>query len=118
MNGSATITAASGSVSASIGVTCQAPQLKYIKVTPENYCEIPAGGKRQLKATGYFASGATKDVTATATWYSSATSVASVSVGLVMCTQPHSYRDGYATISASVGSVSGSTNIVCDGLGR
>ena len=30
MNGSSTITATSGSVSASIGVTCQAPQLKYI----------------------------------------------------------------------------------------
>jgi hypothetical protein len=117
-DGSATITATSGSISASIGVTCQAQQLKYIKVTPENYCEIPAGGKRQLKAIGYFASGATKDVTATANWYSSATSVATVSVGLVMCKAPHSYRDGNATISASVGNVRGSTNIVCDGLGR
>ncbi|HEY2780613.1 MAG TPA: Ig-like domain-containing protein [Steroidobacteraceae bacterium] len=117
-NGSATISATSGSITASIGVACQAQQLKYIKVTPENYCEIPAGGKRQLKAIGYFASGATKDVTATANWYSSATSVATVSVGLVMCKEPHSYKDGNATISASVGSVSGSTNIVCDGLGR
>jgi hypothetical protein len=116
-NGSATITATSGSISASIGVSCQAQQLKYIKVTPENYCEIPAGGKRQLKAIGYFASGATKDVTATANWYSSATNVATVAVGLVMCKEPHSYKDGKATISASVGSVSGSTNVVCDGLG-
>jgi hypothetical protein len=87
-------------------------------VTPENYCEIPDGGKRQLKAIGYFASGVTKDVTATANWYSSATSVATVSAGLVMCKQSHSYQDGKATISASVGSVSGSTNIVCDGLDR
>lgn len=117
-DGSATITATSGSISASIGVTCQAQQLKYIKVTPENDCEIPAGGKRQLKAVGFFASGATKDVTATATWYSSATTVATVSAGLVMCKEVHSYRDGKATISASVGSVSGSTNVVCDGLGR
>jgi hypothetical protein len=117
-NGSATVTATSGSISASIGVTCQAQQLKYIKVTPENYCEIPDGGKRQLKAIGYFASGVTKDVTATANWYSSATSVATVSAGLVMCKQSHSYQDGKATISASVGSVSGSTNIVCDGLDR
>ena len=114
MNGSATITATSGSVSASIGVTCQAPQLKYIKVTPAKNCEIPAGGKLQLTATGTFASGATKNVTATATWTSSNTSVATVSAGLVSCKVIHSYHDGYATISAAVGSVSGSTNVVCE----
>jgi hypothetical protein len=118
MNGSSTITAANGSISASISVTCQAPQLKYIKVTPAKNCEIPAGGKLQLTAIGTFASGATKNVTATATWTSSALSVATVSAGLVSCKAPHSYHDGYATISASVGSVSGSTNVVCEGLGR
>lgn len=118
MNGSATITAASGGVSASIGVTCQAPQLKYIKITPSNEYEIPAGGTIQLAAIGTFASGATKNVTATATWTSSAASVATVSAGLVSCKAPHSYYDGHATISASVGSVSGSTNVTCEGLGR
>jgi hypothetical protein len=118
MNGSSTITAASGSISASISVTCQAPQLKYIKVTPAKNCEIQAGGKLQLTAIGAFASGATKNVTATATWTSSATSVATVSAGLVSCQAPRSYYDGHATISASVGSVSGSTNVVCEGLGR
>ena len=115
MNGSSTITATSGSISALIGVTCQAPQLKYIKVTPARNCEIPSGGKLQLTATGTFASGATKNVTATATWTSSNTSVATVSAGLVSCKVTHSYHDGYATISAAVGSVSGSTNVVCDG---
>jgi hypothetical protein len=114
MNGSSTITATSGSIGASIGVTCQAPQLKYIKVTPAKNCEIPAGGKLQLTATGTFASGATKNVTATATWTSSATSVAKVSAGLVTCQPNYSHHDGYATISASVGSVSGSTNVVCE----
>jgi hypothetical protein len=118
MNGSATITATSGSISASIGVTCQAAQLKYIKVSPENRCEIPANGKFQLTATGFFASGATKNVTATANWTSSTPSVATVSAGLVSCQAPHSYHDGLAIISASVGSVSGSTIVVCEGLGR
>jgi hypothetical protein len=113
MNGASTITATSGSISASIGVTCQAPQLKYIKVTPEKKCEIRAGGKLQLTAIGIFASGASKNVTATATWTSSDSSVATVSAGLVSCKTPHSYHDGYATISASVGSVSGSTVVVC-----
>jgi Bacterial Ig-like domain (group 2) len=117
VNGSSTVTAASDSISASISVTCQAPQLKYIKVTPEKKCEIRAGGKTQLTAIGTFASGASKNVTATATWTSSDTNVATVSSGLVSCKAPHSYHDGYATISASVGSVSGSTVVVCEGLG-
>jgi hypothetical protein len=118
MNGSATITATSGSISASIGVTCQAPQLKYITIVPSRECEIPAGGKFQLTAIGTFASGATKNVTATATWASSASSVATVLAGLVSCKPPHSYVDGHASISASVGSVSGSTNVTCEGFGR
>jgi hypothetical protein len=118
MNGSSTITATSGSISASIGVTCQAPQLKYITIVPSRECEIPAGGKFQLTAIGISASGATKNVTATATWTSSASSVATVSAGLVSCKPPHSYYDGHATISASVGSVSGSTTVTCEGLGR
>jgi hypothetical protein len=114
MNGSSTITATSGGISASVGVTCQAPQLKYIKVTPAKNCEIPAGGKLQLTATGTFASGATKNVTATATWTSSASSVATVSAGLVKCQPNHSHHDGYATISASIGSITGSTKVVCE----
>jgi hypothetical protein len=114
MNGSSTITATSGGISASTGVNCQAPQLKYIKVTPAKDCEIPPGGNLQLTATGTFASGATKNVTATATWTSSAPSVATVTAGLVTCQPNHSHHDGYATISAAVGSVSGSTSVVCE----
>jgi hypothetical protein len=118
MNGSATITATSGSVSASIGVTCQAAQLKYIKVSPEKNCEIPARGKFQLTAIGIFASGATKNVTTTANWTSSAPSIATVSAGLVSCQAFHSYYDGFATIFATVGSVSGWTEVVCKGSGH
>jgi hypothetical protein len=118
MNGSSTITATSGSISAPISVTCQAPQLKYIKVTPENRCEIPEHGQFQLDAIGIFASGATKNITATATWSSSAPSVATVSAGLVSCMVTHSYWDGYAIISASEDSVTGSTIVVCKGSGH
>jgi hypothetical protein len=116
MDGAATITATSGSISASIGVTCQAPQLKFITITPSHLGEIPPGGRVQLTATGTFATGATKNLTATATWTSSATGVATVSTGLVSCKAPHSHYDGTATIYASVGSVSGSTRVLCDGL--
>jgi hypothetical protein len=117
MNGSATITAASSGISTSIGVTCQAPQLKYIKVSPEKNCEIPARGKFQLTATGIYASGATTNVTATANWTSSAPGIATVSAGLVSCQAFHSYYDGFATIFATVGSVSGWTEVVCKGSG-
>jgi hypothetical protein len=115
VSGSATISATSGNVSGSAGVTCQAAVLKYITVTPSRLCEIPNGGKQQLMAIGTYSSGATKNLTATAYWSSSASKVATVSAGLVMCKDSHSHQDGKATISASVGSVSGSTNIVCDG---
>ena len=116
VSGSATISATSGNVSGSAGVTCQAAAvLKYISVTPSRECEIPNGGKRQLTAIGTYSNGTTKNLTATAYWASSASKVATVSAGLVMCKDSHSRQDGKATISASVGSVSGSTNVVCDG---
>jgi hypothetical protein len=116
--GSSKISATSGSVSGSTSVTCQAAVLKYIKVTPEKECEIRAGGKLQLTATGTFASGEKKNLTSTASWSSSASSIATVSGGLVMCKAPHSYKDGKATIFATQGGVTGSTNVVCEGLGR
>jgi hypothetical protein len=120
--GSVTISAsgatATGTTSGSTTVTCQVPQLKYITITPSRECEIPAGGKIQLTAIGTYASGATKNLTSTATWSSSSSSVAAVSAGLVSCKAPHSYQDGHARISASVGSVSGSTNVTCEGFGR
>ncbi len=120
--GSATISAtsatATGTTTGSTTVTCLAPALKSIKVTPQTNCEIRAGGKLQLTATGTLSSGVTQNLTATATWTSTNTNVATVSAGLVSCKTPHSYQDGHATISAAVGSVSGSTNVVCEGLGR
>ncbi|HEY6620955.1 MAG TPA: Ig-like domain-containing protein [Steroidobacteraceae bacterium] len=118
MNGSSTITATSGTISASVGVTCQAPQLKYIRIMPSRECEIRAGGKIQLTAIGTYASGVTKNLTSSASWTSSAPSVATVAAGLVSCKAPHSYYDGHASISASAGSVSGSTNVTCEGFGR
>jgi hypothetical protein len=116
--GSATITATSGSVSGSVGVTCQAPSLKSIVVTAPKVCEIPQGGSIQLTATGNYASGPPKNLTATAAWSSSNSTVATVSAGLVMCKAAHSYLDGHAIITATVGATSGSLSVTCEGLGR
>ena len=112
VSGSSVISATSGSITGSVGVTCQAPQLKSIAITASRQGEIPPGGTVQLTATGTFAAGATKNLTATATWTSSATKVATVTAGLVTCKPVRS--DSSATISASVGSVVGSKNVVCD----
>jgi hypothetical protein len=117
VSGSSTITATSGSVSGTTSVSCQAAVLKYIKVTPENECDIPRGGKFQLAALGTYASGATKNITLTAMWSSSASSVATVSAGLVSCVATGSHQDGKATIFATQGGVTGSTQIVCRGSG-
>jgi hypothetical protein len=114
VSGAATISATDGSVSGSVGVTCQAPQLKYITVTASSVGDIPPGGTVQLTAAGTFATGVTKNLTATATWTSSASTVAAVSAGLVTCQPNRSFSDGYASISASVGSVTGSTSVVCE----
>jgi hypothetical protein len=91
--------------------------LKYIKVTPESECDIPRGGKFQLAALGTYASGATKNITLTAMWSSSASSVATVSAGLVSCVATGSHQDGKSTIFATQGGVTGSTQIVCRGSG-
>jgi hypothetical protein len=112
---SATISATSGTVSGSTSVTCQAAVLKSITVTPVPH-EIADGGTQQLKAIGTFVGGATKDLTATANWSSSAPKAASVSGGLVKCTPITTHRDASAVITASIGSVSGSTSIVCDAV--
>ncbi len=77
---------------------------------------FPTAARQQLQAIGTYASGATANLTATATWISSSSAAATVSAGLVMCKANR--QDGLATISASVGSVKGSTNIVCDGIDR
>jgi hypothetical protein len=114
VSGSSMISATSGSITGSVGVTCQAPQLKSITITASRQGEIPPGGTVQLTATGTFATGGTKNLTAAATWTSSASTVATVTAGLVTCKPNHSYRDTYASISASVGSVTASTIVVCE----
>jgi Bacterial Ig-like domain (group 2) len=117
-NGAATISAASGSGSGSTLVTCQAPVLQSISVTPKSHCEIANGRTVQLTAIGTYSSGPPQNVTTVAAWSSSAPSVATVSAtGLVSCKHRTSYSDGKATIFATIGNTSGSTQVTCEGLG-
>lgn len=102
--GSVTITASSGSISASASVTVTPAVIASVAVTPPNP-SIPAGFSQQFTAIGTFTDSSTQDITNTATWISSSGTVATVSAaGLATSLTP-----GNSTITATLGSVSGSS---------
>ncbi len=108
--GTATITASVGSVSGSTQLTVTAAVLETIAVTPATL-GIPLGTTQQFTATGTFSDGSTQNLTSTATWSSDTTRVATISntagtVGLAT-----SVGQGTAGITASVGGVSGTTEL-------
>jgi len=116
--GTATITAtsatATGTTSNYASVTCLAPVLQSIAVTPSAPPPtVAAGGTVQLTATGTYSSGPGQNLSSSATWSSSAPSVATVSAtGLVTCNAGASSA-GAATITATSGATSGSTTVNC-----
>src|SRR5208283_4822316 len=78
--GSTTIQATSGSISGSTGLTVTAATLVSIAVTPANP-SLAAGQQQQFTATGTYTDGSHQNLTTTATWTSSAPSIATVSGG-------------------------------------
>jgi len=85
-------------------LTVTPPVLMSIAVTPTNPM-IAKGATQQFIATGTYSDGSLGDLTSCAAWSSSSTTVASVSAtGLAA-----SAGQGATTVSASVGSISGST---------
>lgn len=105
-NGSSTISATSGSISASTALTVSVAALVSITVNPPGP-SIALGTTQQFAATGIFTDGSTQDLTASSTWSSSNTTVATVSssaLGVAIAT-------GTATITAALGGVSGSTPV-------
>jgi YD repeat-containing protein len=102
--GSSTITATSGSVTGSTTLTVTAPVLSSLAVTPANP-SVPKGSTRQFTATATYSDGSTQDLTTTVTWASSTTAVATISsTGLAT-----TLTQGSTTISATSGSIQGST---------
>lgn len=99
-----TATAISGGVSGSTGVNVGVAQLVSMDVATTTPT-VPAGATAQFTATGTFTDATTQDLTATATWSSSAQFIAPVPVQGVTQTQ----TGGTAVISATAGGVSGST---------
>jgi len=112
--GSAVIGAASGSVSGIISgsgtLTVTSAALVSIHVTPVNP-NAALGTSTQFTATGIFSDDSAQDLTSQVTWSSSAGSIASVSNAAGSRGLATSSEMGSTTISATLDSVTGSTDL-------
>ena len=108
--GMTTITAMVGAINGSTVLTVGPPTLVSLALTPANG-SIALGTTQQLVATGTFTDGSTQNLSTQVTWASSALTVATVSnvsgsQGLVT-----SAGIGTTTVSATSGSITGSTAV-------
>jgi parallel beta-helix repeat protein len=102
--GSANITASEGGVSGSTTLTVTGAALVSLAVTPATPT-LALGTTQAFTATGTYTDGSTQNLTSTATWSSDTPATATInSVGL-----GQSVGTGTATVSATSGTVSGST---------
>lgn len=102
--GSTTITATSGAITGTILLTVTSASPVSIAISPTNI-SLPLGLTQQFTALATFDDGTNQDVTGTATWKSSASSMASITTsGLAVARNV-----GTTNISATFGAVSDST---------
>jgi uncharacterized protein YjdB len=109
-SGSSTISATQGSVTGTTTLTV--PALSSIAVTPANPSVLP-GGTQQFVATGTYVGGGTETITGQVTWSSGTTSVATINSSSGLATAVNS---GSSTISATQGSVTGTTTLTVPAL--
>ncbi len=102
--GSVNVNANYGSISGSANLQVTAPTLLSILVTP-NSASVPLGISQSFTATGVFSNGDTQDLAA-AVWGSSDTSKVSIDAA----GSAQTLAQGSVTISATYGSVTGSTS--------
>ncbi len=105
--GSTTIVATLGSVSGNTLLTVTPATLVSIQVTPPNP-SIAKGLKQQFAATGIYTDQTTHDLTATATWSSGATTIATISNATGTSGLASAVGMGSTNVKASLGAVSGS----------
>jgi len=90
-------------------ITVTAATLTTISLTPAQPI-LQKGVSQRFQATGTYSDGTTSDVTAQATWASSNTAVASVTTGTTGVIV-RAVAAGNSTISATIGTVTGSTAV-------
>ena len=105
--GSTTVIAVSGSVSGQATLTVVPATLVFLTVTPAN-ASIAHGASQQFAATGHFSNGSDQDVTSQVTW--SSTGVVQISTAGLASTATSGLA-GAATITATLGTVSSSTDL-------
>jgi hypothetical protein len=99
-------------VSGSTVLTVMAPTLKSIAVTPANP-SITKGATQQFTATGTYSDSSTANLTSQVTWASGTTMVATITAGGLAT----GAGAGTSSISATLGSVSGSTVLTVTATG-
>jgi hypothetical protein len=108
--GRTTITASYSGKSGSTTLTVSSAALAAIEVTPTNP-SIALGTNGQFTATGTFTDGTTQDLTAQVLWASSATGTSTISNDAGSHGLAHSVALGTTTITATLGSKSGSATL-------
>jgi len=101
LQGAATVSATSGTISGSASLTVAAPALASITVSPFN-ASVVKGATQQFSAQGTYSDGSTQDVTASVTW-SASTGATITAGGLATGTVA-----GVPVITATSGTISGS----------
>ena len=104
-NGDGTAGGMSGTVTVQSAGTLQS-----IAVTPANP-SVAAGLTEQFDATGTYSDGSTQDLTTQVTWASATTSVATISNASGSQGLATAIAQGSSTISATLGSIAGSTTL-------
>jgi uncharacterized protein YjdB len=108
--GQSTITATLGSVTGSTTLTVNAAALSSIALSPLN-SSIALGATQQFTATGTYTDGSTQNITAMVAWSSSSPAVATISNAAGTNGLATSVGSGQTTITATQGSVTGSTTL-------
>ena len=111
--GTSTIKAASGAISGSttLTVTSTSTTLQVLVVSPQNPVIADNSATQAFTATGHFSDGSTQNLTSSATWTSSSSGVASVSIAGVATSKAlaSGVNASFASIQAVVGTVKGAS---------
>ena len=107
--GTLSVSATLSGITGKVAITVTAAAMTAIAITPAQPI-MQQGISRSFQATASYADGTTGDVTAQATWASSDTAVATVTSGTTG-TAVKAIAAGTSTISATVGTIKGSTTV-------